>query len=651
MGTLILFLVVLDRRAKIAARNKAIVQSATISQDREKEIAKRWEEWERQRQELQERLQAQQTELIVAKTDVEQQQRQTASEIAAERARQLQIKDKLAADIAKLKQSEQALRTDQTKLEQVKQKTPKASDDIVQLGFEVKELEETLSTLKEQRDQAKNTFSVVPYKGSQGADRKPIYVEVAAEGVIFHPDRKTFSSVWLESDMVRSEIMARADKVDSADAANKNRAYVFFLVRPNGIENYYKAQNALRRLDIDYGYEFVEADWQLDFGAPNAAQQLAKLNAKTTTNALGSPTVPSVPGTTTGFTKGGTSPDGLDSSGLPPAGNGGLGTPGFGPNLPPTAGNSTAPAGPVVGGTNVLGGPTDMPPGTGDPLTEMPPAGYGPGKKAPIASILPPTGAKALAGPAQTANIAGSAGPSQALPSPNFVPANRPQVAAAEPMPVGSGLDTVQSRSVPAPTANQQPIVGTPPPTTAELLPQKQATDLANQLRSRMTEAPKNATTVNSPMLPNTPPGETSGQAGQPGTGGSGSSFETPELPVSPGAPSTVERKRKTAPPVSRLIGSREFVVTVACTADGVTVQPRGKTFAAATLQRASRDSALAREVRDLINERQATVSNEEPPYRPEIRFRVGAEGRRTFFLAYPLLEDLGVTMTREDAD
>jgi len=651
MGTLILFLVVLDRRAKIAARNKAIVQSATISQDREKEIAKRWEEWERQRQELQERLQAQQSELIVAKTDVEQQQRQTASEIAAERARQLQIKDKLAADIAKLKQSEQALRTDQTKLEQVKQKTPKASDDIVQLGFEVKELEETLNTLKEQRDHSKNTFSVVPYKGSQGADRKPIYVEVAAEGVIFHPDRKTFSSVWLESDMVRSEIMARADKASDADAANINRAYVFFLVRPNGIENYYKAQNALRRLDIDYGYEFVEADWQLDFGAPNAAQQLAKLSAKTTTNSLGNSSVPSVPGTATGFKTGGTSyPGGRESGGLPPGGNGALGTPGFGPNLPPTAGNSTVPAGPVAGGTNVLGGPTDMPPGTGNPLTEMPPAGYGPSKKTPIASILPPTGAKALAGPVRTPDVAGSSGSTQALPSPNFVPANRPQVA-AEPAPPGSGLDTVQSRSVPTAIANHQPNSATPPPTSPELLPQKQASALANQLRSRMTEAPKNATTVNSPTLPNTPPGEASGQAGLPSTGGSGSSFETPELPVSPGAPSTGERKRKTAPPISRLIGSREFVVTVECTADGVTVQPRGKTFAAATLQKASRDSALAREVRDLINERQATVSNEEPPYRPEIRFRVGAEGRRTFFLAYPLLEDLGVTMTREDAD
>jgi hypothetical protein len=83
-----------------------------------------------------------------------------------------------------------------------------------------------------------------------------------------------------------------------------------------------------------------------------------------------------------------------------------------------------------------------------------------------------------------------------------------------------------------------------------------------------------------------------------------------------------------------------------------VTISPRGKVFPMTSLeQRVSRDNELAREVRNLIAERQATVGQGEPAYRPEIRFRIRPEGRRTFYLAYPLLEGVGVTMTREDLE
>ena len=44
------------------------------------------------------------------------------------------------------------------------------------------------------------------------------------------------------------------------------RPYLLMLVRPDGILTYYQVQSALADLKGDFGYEFVEADWVLDFG-------------------------------------------------------------------------------------------------------------------------------------------------------------------------------------------------------------------------------------------------------------------------------------------------------------------------------------------------------------------------------------------------
>ena len=52
-----------------------------------------------------------------------------------------------------------------------------------------------------------------------------------------------------------------------------------------------------------------------------------------------------------------------------------------------------------------------------------------------------------------------------------------------------------------------------------------------------------------------------------------------------------------------------------------------------------------------MIARRQATVRPGEPPYRPMIRFRVRPEGMRSYYLAYPALERLGVPMSREALD
>src|SRR5262245_56527615 len=64
MGSLILFLLVMDRRAKIVARAKALEAAQLAAAEKDKKIEENKDEWERQRQTGHELLARQQAELV-----------------------------------------------------------------------------------------------------------------------------------------------------------------------------------------------------------------------------------------------------------------------------------------------------------------------------------------------------------------------------------------------------------------------------------------------------------------------------------------------------------------------------------------------------------------------------------------------------------
>jgi hypothetical protein len=101
------------------------------------------------------------------------------------------------------------------------------------------------------------------------------------------------------------------------------------------------------------------------------------------------------------------------------------------------------------------------------------------------------------------------------------------------------------------------------------------------------------------------------------------------------------------APP-SRLAPNRDWVISLECEENAV-VLPGGVQKISASSLRASDDAnPLLTAVRQMIDRRQATVRPGEMPYRPQIRFLVRPEGLRTYYLAYPALENLPVPKTSE---
>jgi hypothetical protein len=99
-------------------------------------------------------------------------------------------------------------------------------------------------------------------------------------------------------------------------------------------------------------------------------------------------------------------------------------------------------------------------------------------------------------------------------------------------------------------------------------------------------------------------------------------------------------------------LGSRDFVIDVACYRDGVVVTPGGGAFNFAKAADAAQiDEAVVRNIVRLITSRQGTVRPGEAAYRPVLRFVVHPEGLRSMYRVYPLLERLGVAMIRENVE
>src|SRR5262249_55877926 len=101
-----------------------------------------------------------------------------------------------------------------------------------------------------------------------------------------------------------------------------------------------------------------------------------------------------------------------------------------------------------------------------------------------------------------------------------------------------------------------------------------------------------------------------------------------------------------------RLVSNRDWIIPVECKADGIELRTARLRYPTAALTRkANEEHPLARQLREIIARRQASVPAGEPPYRPMIRFQVRPDGQYSYYLAYPLLERLHLPMSRQELE
>jgi len=130
-----------------------------------------------------------------------------------------------------------------------------------------------IAELREEIDNQVPRIVIVPHKGPNGTDRRPIYVECTSEGVTIFPEGNRITLAELEKSTHSTnplDAALRTIRLHSlgqySDAAPP---YPLLVVRPDGIESYAAARGAMQDWDDQFGYELVPTEVQLAYDHPD----------------------------------------------------------------------------------------------------------------------------------------------------------------------------------------------------------------------------------------------------------------------------------------------------------------------------------------------------------------------------------------------
>ncbi|MFV2067946.1 MAG: hypothetical protein ACC645_13315 [Pirellulales bacterium] len=161
-------------------------------------------------------------------------------------------------------------------------------DEVARLGRLIEDATEQLEATRRRIRQQGPKVAIIPYTGPRGTERRPIYIECQAESVTLQPE----GIVLLGSDflgplgpgnpLAAALRAARQYHRDRASTVGTNQSsgehadpYPLILVRPDGVSAYYRVRDAIASWGADFGYELIDADWEIAFSA--ADPELARI--------------------------------------------------------------------------------------------------------------------------------------------------------------------------------------------------------------------------------------------------------------------------------------------------------------------------------------------------------------------------------------
>jgi len=162
-----------------------------------------------------------------------------------------------------------------------------ASDE--KLRSEVERLRKAVADAQAEVDEArkraesrKPSYAIVPYQGPNQTRRRPIYVECTGDRVILQPEGIELTPNDFAGPMGAGNPLAAALRAQREFLYEQNDAkhlqeepYPLLLIRPDGIDAYCAAREAMQSWQADFGYELIDQDWKLEYQPPN--RELAEI--------------------------------------------------------------------------------------------------------------------------------------------------------------------------------------------------------------------------------------------------------------------------------------------------------------------------------------------------------------------------------------
>lgn len=271
MGALIVILVIMVQRAKLAAVAVSQEQIETANVAYQVELAAR-EERIQERDDFEWR-----TEIL--------QERRTALSGELERAQ------------AELGYAEEQLRELYTKLQNLKQqaavlenKAQLSTGDDSKLTEMQRQIELARFELEEAKKNAAErpkSYAIVLHQSLHGTNRRPMYIECTRGGIYLQPEGIALRPGDFESPLGPGNPLDAALRAARAYllkySGKEELPYPLLLVRPDGAHAYSKARSAMKYWDDRFGFELVEADLEIAYPEPDPA--LAKVLADTISQA------------------------------------------------------------------------------------------------------------------------------------------------------------------------------------------------------------------------------------------------------------------------------------------------------------------------------------------------------------------------------
>lgn len=161
------------------------------------------------------------------------------------------------------------------------------SDEIHELEAELASARESLDEARKERDSNPPAYAVIPYQGSSGTHRRPLFIECCLDGVFLQPEGIRLNPDDFEGPSGPGNPLASglraAREYFARQSISKNdpglRPYPLLLVRPSGVMAYYAARDAIASWGSDFGYQLIEEDWRLSFPEKDLALRDVELQA------------------------------------------------------------------------------------------------------------------------------------------------------------------------------------------------------------------------------------------------------------------------------------------------------------------------------------------------------------------------------------
>ena len=160
---------------------------------------------------------------------------------------------------------------------------------LEQLRVQVERARQLLEEARQRFVDRQGTYALVPYKGPNGTNRYPIYLECRPEGVVIQPEGTLVSLVDLQQmsgpgnpldaclRAIREHLFA------TVGAQSIGEPYPLLVVRPDAVRAYALARHAMTDWEDAFGYELLSAEIQLSY--PQADPELARLLERTIVDA------------------------------------------------------------------------------------------------------------------------------------------------------------------------------------------------------------------------------------------------------------------------------------------------------------------------------------------------------------------------------